>query len=665
MSLKTNWQEAPKVITTGRTVRYSAEPTSWADSAGNTVDLYWTVRRVSSMAFNILALTQSAAEAGAAALQREYTRKYARWTAETDTSQSPPSVRVLKSNALLCTSSITPRLAQGSIWHIEATIDEEDTIVADHEPTYDEFEELFALALAREEADDGGAAFVIDEAHWDSTTGRITMFWSAANIDGFAPANVTVQIHRGSWQSATVVPGTLGAGGCQIESATNAAVRAVYNLGQSGEVATAPYRTNDPEMPEITLEPATYTDGQYVYLTFAATGAPSALSGVSDISRWRARLYSGATLLNPVTDRVAQLIALGGGRYEATFSPATDVVLREWFNDTGGELAVTLVYFAGDNSASASGTIIRRNYVDALTAETVDALPDATRIRLVLASDIPESVIKSATLNVSATVPKPSQGTTQYTGTVERLTMIDPAATPPQYSAMVKFPIAWSLATADVTVRGSFAAADFGVNASFYESMQVDFQLRSITGANFDESANKTYLTLFAWDAYAGWVLSAMDWSYLDGDTWDTFYPTPSASSIAPTFSGFADDNLALTPIRAQGDGYDLRYYPASAQYLRILGVAVADTDLSIVLDWRINGLTTVAILEGCTLEATIDGNTVAQGAEVVVRGDTLAFAWADASPGDHELTIRATYNAGANIVYSEPFAFTIAGGQS
>ena len=664
MSLHTDYTTAPKVVTIGRTVRYAAEPTSWADSAGNTVDLFWTVRRVSSMAFNILALTQSAAEAGAAALQREYTRKYARWTAETDTSQSPPSVRVLKSNALLCTSSITPRLAQGSIWHIEATIDEEDTIVADHEPTYDEFEELFALAFAREEADDGGASFVIDEAHWDSTTGRITMFWSAANIDGFTAANVTVQIHRGTWQAATVVPGSMGAGGCQIESAANAAVRAVYNLGQSDEVATAPYRTNDPELPAITLLPATYTDGPAVKLTFSVAGSPAALANVADISRWRVQLYSGSTLLHSDTNRVGQLRNIGGGSYEADFSPSGDAQLRSWFNAAGGMLNVSLAYLTRDASSVANSTITRANYVDLQSVEVVDAIPNAVRMRMVFASDLDTSIIEGGTMSIVATIQKPGAGSYNSTGVIDRIVQVDPNSNPPRFAAMVRFNnIPWQLSDVYATISGSFSAAAYGIGANFSAAAPFKFPLCVITGAQYDDAANKTNLTMFAWDVDANWMLSLLDWSYQDGDTWSTFYPTPSASSVAPNFAGYADGDVAFAPIRAQAVGTDILYFPASAQYLRILGVAVADTAATAVVDWRINGLTTLAALEACTFEVYVDGDMVANADDVDVRGDTLAFTLADVSPGNHEIQIMAKHDL--DFVYSVPFTFTVAGGAS
>ena len=670
MSLKTNWQEAPKVITTGRTVRYAAEPTSWADSDGNTVNLYWTVSRVSSMAFNILALTQSASESGAAALQREYTRRYARWTADVDNSTSPPSVRVLKTNALLCTSSITPRLVEGSIWHIEATIDETDEIIADHEPTYDEFEELFALALARESADDGLPSFVITEAHWDSTRSRTTIFWSAANIQDFSPSRVSVQVRSGTWQAASVVPGSMGVGGCIISIDRNAAIRVVYNLGAADEVASAPYSTNDPALPSIALEPAEYSGGMFIYLTFALSGAPAAMSGVTDLSRWSARLFNGNELLNESFDRISRLSPLGDNRYTAMISPTgglDETLIKHWFNVAGGALTAKLVYSRGDNTAFADGTVTLANYVEAESVDVVDASPGALRLRIVLATDIADGVFASAVSSVSATAPKPGMGdgsVNTYAGTVERLALVDSNSTVHRYAAMVSFAnVNWQLADLYLTIRGLFAVQDYDISATFSIAATVKFPLRAITAANYSADAQKTYLSVFAWDVAASWELSSMSWLSLSGDTWDDFYTTPSASSLPPNFTGYADGNITLAPIRALDDidGYDCRFYPATAEYLRPLRVVVANGFATVAIDWRIAGYSTTAVLNGCTFEIWIDGETVAFGSEVSVLGDTLRFA-RSFDPGEYTLTVLATYNAGASTVYSEPFDFTVEG---
>ena len=392
MSLKSNWQEAPKVITTGRTVRYAAEPTAWADSEGNTVNLYWTVRRVSSMAFEILALTQSAAEEGAAALQREYTRKYARWTADTDNAVSPPSVRVLKSNALLCTSSITPRLVEGSIWHIEATIDEEDTIIADHEPTYDEFEELFALAFAREEADDGQPAIVITEAHWDSINGEITALYDVANIDSFDTSLVVVQRKQGdNWVAVSNV--TAGAGGVSFPYAQNLAFRVSY---ASGLVISNVYTTTDEPMPslsilgsEYTYSPSAVSDAGLLTLSvdIQATGVARALASLTIRNRWTIRA-NGV----PVNNSYTAISQVSTGVYNVRFAVG-------YAYSAPPDLAVQLVFNSVDESTlsvAVSTTFTPANYVGEQWCKVVSTQPDAVRAMAYLETDLTAADLSAA-----------------------------------------------------------------------------------------------------------------------------------------------------------------------------------------------------------------------------------------------------------------------------
>ena len=391
MSLKSDYTAAPKVVTTGRTVRYAAEPTSWDDGEGNTVDLYWTVTRVSTMAFEILALTQSAAEAGAAALQREYTRKYARWSADTDDSVSPPAVRILKTNALLCTSSITPRLVEGRIWHIEATIDEEDTIIADHEPTYDEFEELFALALAREDADGGKAAIVVTEAHWDSVAGEVAALYDVANIAEFDPSLVVVQRRQGdNW--VNVAGATAGAGGVTFPCAQNLAFRVSY---AGGLVVSNVYTTTDEPMPALaipgsyTYSPSAVSDRGMLTLSadIQATGTARALASLTIRNRWTIRVNGVATKQSYTS--VSQVSA---GVYNVRFSVAYAYAAPT-------DLAVQFVFNSVDDSAlsaAASTTFAPANYVGEQWCKVVSTQPGAVRAMAYLETDLQAADLSAA-----------------------------------------------------------------------------------------------------------------------------------------------------------------------------------------------------------------------------------------------------------------------------
>ena len=414
MSLKSNWQEAHKVITTGRTVRYAAEPTAWADSSGNTVNLYWTVRRVSSMEFEILALTQAAAEAGAAALQREYTRSYARWTAETDSSVSPPSVRILKTNALLCTSSITPRLVEGSIWHIEATIDEEDVIIADHEPTYDEFEELFALALARESADDGNATIVITEGHWDSAKGKVNLFWTVSNIESFSEALVVVQKKQGAnWVPVTVATADIGIGGCSFNYDQNGRFRVSYN---TGAVISNEYVTTDEPMPAITVATTDLTYSPYassntgmdeLSLEIMATGSPRAFAAMTNIIRWNVNI-------NGTNYRPHAVTALGGGLYRVRTWYYPPTAAAGMHASDLPNLVVNVVFKSADEStvsSAAAVTLTPAKYVLPQWYKYISRQPGAERVRALVDTDL----ARFFTLSADKVAFKVTWPYTQYT----------------------------------------------------------------------------------------------------------------------------------------------------------------------------------------------------------------------------------------------------------
>ena len=647
MSLKTNWQEAPKVVTTGRTVRYAAEPTSWADAQGNTVDLYWTVRRVSSMAFEILALTQSAAEEGAAALQREYTRKYARWTADTDSAVSPPSVRVLKTNALLCTSSITPRLAEGSIWHIEATIDEEDTIIADHEPAYDEFEELFALAFAREEADDGGASFVIDEAHWDSVTSTAVVYWSFANIENFNPANVTVQKPHGSgWQTVTIVTGSAGAGGCVIESATNLAFRAVYNLGQSDEVATAIYKTNDPAMPKLTLDPISYSSGS-LPISFTAEGAPSATSGLTLSNRWTVRLLkngqsvTGGTIFSLTTIRnvggdnyAAQIPDPSGGNYADYF--------KSLFLNLGGSFTVQLVYAAGENTSAMSATATLRNYAVVESADVIDSSPVSVRVRLGLGSDFGVGMVDPSAVSVSG-------------ATVERLANLDygsfaHAAVVASYTNQT-----WQLATRYLTPTGSVPSPSGAAAGFTAPTLQVKYPMRYVTEMAYFEDTNRTHYKVKVHDIYWDtWSLVNMIWQKWTGGEWVALTVEGESKTSSTDYGCYFTDDLRAVPVRASdGDLVQILYIPSGADYVRVIKATGSADAVVLTIDWRLDG--SVTTFDPTKFEATFNSQTVPL---VAAAGDQLIYDISNIGELPSPIPVSLVYDG---TTESLPFSFDIA----
>lgn len=647
MSLKTNWQEAPKVVTTGRTVRYAAEPTSWADSQGNTVDLYWTVRRVSSMAFEILALTQSAAEEGAAALQREYTRKYARWTADTDSAVSPPSVRVLKTNALLCTSSITPRLVEGSIWHIEATIDEEDTIIADHEPTYDEFEELFALAFAREEADDGGASFVIDEAHWDSVTSTAVVYWSFANIENFNPANVTVQKPHGSgWQTVTIVTGSAGAGGCVIESATNLAFRAVYNLGQSDEVATAVYKTNDPAMPKLTLDPISYSDGPFA-VTFTAEGAPSATSGLTLSNRWTVRmLHNGEAVYGGTKFALFFINLLGGGNYSARIAQANgDPPPADFFKNgfiaSGGSFTVQLVYAAGENTSAMSATATLKDYAVVESAEVIDSSPVAVRIRLGLGSDFGVGMVDPSAVSVSGAI-------------VERLANLDSGSFAHAAVVAAYTNLPWQLATRYLTPTG-YVPSPSGAAAGFTApTLQVKYSSRYITEMAYFEDTNRTYYKVKVHDIYWDtWSLFNMIWQKWTGGEWVALTVEGESKTSSTDYGCYFADDLRAVPVRAaDGDLVQILYIPSGADYVRVIKATGSADAVVLTIDWRLDG--SVTTFDPTKFEATFNSQTVPL---VAAAGDQLIYDISNIGELPSPIPVSLVYDG---TTQSLPFSFDI-----
>ena len=169
MALNTAISDALKNVTAGRRVKFQAEPYVWTNQQGSAVELYWSITRTAQSSYQYLALTKDAAENAAQSLVAQYTRPYARWTAELDESTTPPTPIIIKNTSLECPSDITPAQSAGSSWEVDVDVNDVDTVIVTEKPeTYADMEELFTLAMARDASADGETAIVITDANWNS-----------------------------------------------------------------------------------------------------------------------------------------------------------------------------------------------------------------------------------------------------------------------------------------------------------------------------------------------------------------------------------------------------------------------------------------------------------------------------------------------------------------
>jgi len=637
MALHTTLSDRLKNVTSGRRVKFTAEPYVWTDDNGVATTLYWTLTRTAEMSYNYLSLTRAAAEAGAQSLVEKYTRKYEKWSVELDESTTPPTPIILETTSLECKSGIVPVQSAGDAWEIDVDVNDVDTVIVTEEPeTYEDMVRLFALAGHRDDADDGKATLAVVEAHWDSVNGRIVAFYEFANIESFDPSLVTVQRKQGdNWINVPLAQGAAGVGGVTFQSDQNLGFRVSYN---SGAVVSNYVVTADAPLPGLSMADGKWNkslqsaDGSVgITIAFSASGVPRALANIKNANAWRVRVVGGTTGTDYSAtfrgsyelvgiNRPREVVDLGGGLYSMTY------FIPSIISPSDFSLSVTIAYGSNDGpSSSATATFVYADYFDVTGATLLDVTPTLTRVRVAISSDLGEALIRRAAISVMGRYPGIGSTSDRLaTGTVEQIYTIDDSATG-KYAIIVAFTtLEYRLAAYPLSISGTLADSVTGLAVAFATStvQRVTVQMPS------------KYLTFVAAGATEGTTVmryKALD--VTDAD-WTADLFTPSrwrtdtgawSNLLGGTGSGSAPDyqlgyNVDYTAAYLKGEGPHGEDYGhficPGAVYTRIVSATWADGEISIVFDQKHAAfapslLTVYDDTAGAALTATVAGDTV------------------------------------------------------
>ena len=481
MALHTTLSDRLKNVTSGRRVKFTAEPYVWTDDNGVATTLYWTLTRTAEMSYNYLSLTRAAAEAGAQSLVEKYTRKYEKWSVELDESTTPPTPIILETTSLECKSGIVPVQSAGDAWEIDVDVNDVDTVIVTEEPeTYEDMVRLFALAGHRDDADDGKATLAVVEAHWDSVNGQIVAFYEFANIESFDPSLVTVQRKQGdNWINVPLAQGAAGVGGVTFQSDQNLGFRVSYN---SGAVVSNYVVTADAPLPGLSMADGKWNkslqsaDGSVgITIAFSASGVPRALANIKNANAWRVRVVGGTTGTDYSAafrgsyelagiNRPREVVDLGGGLYSMTY------FIPSLISPSDFSLSVTIAYGSNDGpSSSATATFWYSDFFDIQGTTLLDVSPAQTRVRIAFISDAEPDVVHRAAISVVGSYAKVGfGGLIMSSGTVEKIVDAQDEDNYHRYVLVVRFTtLQYRLASYELAISGTISDAESGYSASF------------------------------------------------------------------------------------------------------------------------------------------------------------------------------------------------------
>ena len=596
-----------KNVTSGRTVKYQAEPYVWTDSAGSAFELYWIITRTAQSSFQYVALTKAGAESAAQSLVETYTRPYARWRAELDESTTPPTPIIIESNSLECSSDVTPAQSEGSAWEVDVDVNDSDTVIVTEKPeTYADMERLFTLAFARDAKEDGATSIVVTEAHWDSATGKVAAFYDVVNVAAFSPSLVAVERKQGAlWVNVPLDVGAAGSGGVTFAAVQNVRFRVSYN---SGAVVSNEYVTNDAPIPALSMENGTWNratqqaDGSIrLTIPFSASGVPQALSGITNPNAWTVRVVGSTTGTDYSaawrgqyalvgTSRPREVVDLGGGLYSMTYwVPAL-------INPADTTLSVTIALQRGDGpSASASASFVYAEYFDIESATLLDATPAQTRVRLAISSDLIEPIVRRATISVVGRYPGVG-GTSDRmaTGTVEKLYSFDGGANGGPYSLVIRFTtLEYRMAAYPLSISGTISDPVTGLVIAFatsaLQALTVQMPAAFLTEVAAGSAEGSTVMSYKAYDVtddhWSASMFSTLVWNPVTGAF--VGQAAVGASGSPPDYQLSFNSDLTASYIRGEGPtGADFgRFITPGAIFTRIVSATWADGEISIVLD--------------------------------------------------------------------------------